>query len=132
MACKVFWLADSCSIDFEQSHAICSTEESIRKNTIAQTAPLNAVLTITTKNTILQDKYTLFDIVGTADCFGGRRPKVFRPCRLLLNPPDGLGWNAPASYNTVFKALEDFKLVRSDDVAKLKPAPRGKSEAKDV
>ena len=51
---------DSCSIDFEQLHATCSTEESIRRITIAQTAPLNAIFTITTKNTILQDKLPLF------------------------------------------------------------------------
>ena len=48
---KACWLADSWPMD-------CATE-SIRSITNAQTAPLNAMLTITTKSTMLQDKLTL-------------------------------------------------------------------------
>jgi hypothetical protein len=59
VAFKVCWLANSCSIDFEEALATFSTEESIHRITIAQTAPLNAIFTTMTKSRILQDKLTL-------------------------------------------------------------------------
>ena len=81
---------------YEQLHATCSTEESIgmiRRITIAQTAPLNAIFTITTKNTILQDKLPLFveGLLWEMTSEGVQLMAVFGPYFYIYEPSDS-GW----------------------------------------